>query len=110
MLNLHFPQNFKQHVRYPELVTLVESITNHKAMLVQKKQVLDNMIRASLIFTVCFYANTLSLLYFALQRLKENNALSVQKNTESIHLFLELASGELATRNIPNQQNSYSPH
>jgi len=110
MNTLNFPSNFKKSKRYKELENLVNSITNHKSMLVNEKHVLDNMVRASLMFTVCFWGNTLSLLHLALENLKQKNALAVKKDTTFIHLFLELASGELATKNIPTKQNIYSPH
>jgi len=92
------------------LANLVDSITNHESMLVKKKPILDNMIRASLLFTVCFYGNTLSLLHLALERLKQKSPLAVQTNIEFIHLFLDLASGEIATKNISNKEGTYSPH
>ncbi|NQV91964.1 DUF3050 domain-containing protein [Candidatus Woesearchaeota archaeon] len=110
MAQLNFPTNFKNSKKYNKLVNLVDSITNHESMLVKEKHVLDNMIRASLLFTVCFYGNTLSLLHLALGRLKERNSLAVQKDNEFIHLFLDLADGEIATKNIKTKEDTYSPH
>ncbi|GEM_PF-2843303 len=110
MLELNFPSIFKKSSLYPELVSLVESITNHEAMYVKEQHILENMIRASLLFTVCFYANLLSLLFFEVKRLKGKNPFAVQENTQLAYLLLNLSLGEIATKNIPTRKEFYCPH
>lgn len=105
-----FPESFKQGRKYARLVSLVKEITFHEAMKVREKHVLDNMIRASLLFTICFYSNTSSLLYHYLGRLGEKGFFRVKENTEFLRLFLDLAVGELATKNIKTNEDIYSPH
>lgn len=79
-------------------------------MEVGESHVLENMIRASLIFTVCFYGNLLSLLHFAVAELRGNNPFAVRINTTFLHLILELAGGELATKNIRTSAGDFAPH
>jgi hypothetical protein len=105
-----FPESFKRQPRFDDLLAIAEEITTHPAMKVHEPYVLENMIRASLIFTACFYGNLVSLLYFVVQDLRNPNPLAVRKNTRFLHLILELATGELATRNIRIDSGEFAPH
>lgn len=147
-----FPEKFKTHPRFPELIGLVRDITNHEAMKVGNENTRHNMMRASLAFTVCFYGNLHASLrgivdkaledaeeplHTPLMRLqtqlqehsfavhKENDTLHKalsdtiaalgedRSNHKLLHLFLDLANGELATQNIETETTKaghYSPH
>ena len=105
---LMFPPEFRRNLSFGKLQELVHEISNHKSMKVREKHVLENMIRASLVFTVCFYANLLASLKHIVDEKYKKNPFSVDKDNTLLHLFLELSSGELATNNISNQ--GYSPH
>jgi len=107
---INFPESFKRSKKYVELISLVKKITFHKSMEVKEGYVLDNMIRASLLFTVCFYSNTSSLLYHYLGELRKKSPLGVKENTDLLRLFLDLSLGELATKNIKTEEEFYSPH
>jgi Protein of unknown function (DUF3050) len=105
-----FPHKFQTNDKFRELVSLIDQITSHQAMRVSELHVLENMIRASLLFTVCFYGNLLSLAYFVLLDLRGNNSFAVPSQTKFLHLILELASGELATKNIKTASGEFAPH
>lgn len=108
---IRFPAAYRQHPKFAELERLVESITNHEAMEVREKHVLDNMIRASLAFTVCFYANLLVLAYNTLgDLLKNRSPFGVQEEMARLHFVLDLAAGELAASYPPSRRCRYGPH
>lgn len=107
---MQFSNKFQSNSRFPELVKLVTAINRHEAMKVGSPVVLENMIKASLIFTVCFYANLLTVLRGAAARTSSRSPFGVQWDTELLHLVLALASEELATDNIVTKQGGYSPH
>ena len=105
-----FPNTFKSNNLFLVLNKYVQIITNHEAMLINKPHILDNMIRASLAFTVCFYGNLLSCLNFTVLNLFRPHPFRISKNNENLYLFLQMALGELATKNIQTKDNCYSPH
>lgn len=109
MLN-DFPLSFRSHDRFPELEALVTAINRHEAMRVREPHILDNMIRASLAFTSCFYANLLVSLEGELQRLRGTSPFVVTRRTDQLHLLIALADEELATDNIETVQGGMSPH
>jgi hypothetical protein len=104
-----FPENFRKHEAFPKLETAVEAVINHPALRLRKQHVIDNMIRASLVFTVCFYGNLIRTLSFYLER-KAESPFAVDEDNGMLYLFLQLAIGELATKNIPTEKGLYSPH
>ncbi len=104
-----FPKLFKQQERFAELQKVTDEITNHPAMKVSEEYILHNMIQASLIFTVCFYSNLMAALHAVVKKLAKNNHF-VPTDNRVLHLFLQLASEELATKNIPTKDGLYSPH
>ena len=107
----NFPQKFSNHSRSKELADLVDSITNHDAMKLGNQYIIDNMIRASLTFTMCFYGNAhASLSHYMGKMHMEGSRLAVPANTETLHLWLDLANGELATNNIPTRKGDHCPH
>jgi hypothetical protein len=104
-----FPKSFKEHKRFAELEKVTEEINNHDAMKVREEYILHNMIRASLIFTICFYSNLLAALGSVVRKLSTTPH-HVPEDNKVLHLFLQLATEELATKNIPTEKNLYSPH
>lgn len=107
---MQFSNKFRSHSQYPELEALVTAINRHEAMKVGRPIVLENMIKASLVFTICFYANLLTVLRGAAARTSPRNPFAVQPDTELLHLVLALAGEELATDNIETKRGGYSPH
>lgn len=106
----NFPQNFRSHARFSELEALVLDITSHEAMRVGTPHCLNNMIRASLAFTSCFYANLLVALEGELKELHGCSPFVVTRRTDRLHLLIALADEELATDNIETKQGGMSPH
>jgi Protein of unknown function (DUF3050) len=108
-VNVHsLPKNFVTLPRYAELMRLVDEITDHPAMRVATPHCQENMMRASLAFTVCFNANLAACVKGALE---QRHPLIVRRDTSLLHLFLELAGEELATDNLPlGQAEAFSPH
>ncbi len=103
-----FPKKFRENKNFNDLKILVDSISNHEAMLIRQPYVLHNMIRVSLVFTVCFYGNLLATLRHIIEAKYVRHPFSIDKDNKLLHLFLELSSGELATNNI--FKDGYSPH
>lgn len=106
----YFPEKFSKHEKREVLEELITGIKNHEAMKLGEQYVLDNMIRASLVFTTCFYGNLHSSLTHYLGGMHNGSRLAVPSNTKQLHLLLELSRGELATKNIPTKAGNYSPH
>lgn len=105
-----FPEKFRTHKRSEELSRLVRSITEHEAMKVSKPHVRDNMLRASTAFTTCFYGNLCATLEHYMSSMHKGSRLAAKKNTQMLHLLLDLATGELATKNIPTHDDNHCPH
>ena len=106
----NFPDRFQDHPSFPELQRLIQSITSHSSMKLIEEHVTLNMIRASLAFTVCFYGNLIACLKFIVGTQLGRHPFAVEPNGTLLHLFLALADGELATKNIPTKNNSFTPH
>jgi hypothetical protein len=105
-----FPASFRSHSRFAELQALVAAINSHEAMRVGSPHILNNMIRASLAFTSCFYANLLVSLEGELKQLRGRSPFVVTRRTDQLHLLIALADEELATDNLVTKQGGMSPH
>lgn len=93
-----FPQAYRDHPRFAELVELVERIANHPAMHVATETVRRNMIQASLVFTVCFYGHLWSAFQFVFGSRERRGPFGVQQDLSLLHLLFELARDELTDK------------
>jgi hypothetical protein len=110
MTNLEqFPAAYREHSFSDMLAQTIDSVVNHSALKMETEDTCTNIVKAGLAFTSCFYGNLVGALCGYLQR-EQCSPLTVEHNTEVLHLLLDLASGELATKNIPTRAGNYSPH
>ncbi len=105
-----FPEQFRSHSRFYGLEEVTERIYRHPAVNLERPEALDNMVRASLLFTVCFYGNLLGCLRGYLSAALPEHPFAVQEDGTFLHLLLSLADEELSTNNIPMQRVSIGPH
>ncbi|OGD60906.1 hypothetical protein A3A71_03300 [Candidatus Berkelbacteria bacterium RIFCSPLOWO2_01_FULL_50_28] len=107
---LDFPGSFQADAKYPRLEAVTRRIYDHEAVnLVHPDRSIDNMVRASLLFTVCFYGNLLGCLRGYLSALPEH-PFAVQEDGTFLHLLLSLSDEELSTNNIPTKRTECGPH
>lgn len=106
---LDFPAQYRVHPNFHQLEEITLRIYDHDAVNLRDPAVIDNMVRASLLFTVCFYGNLLGCLRTFLDRLP-SHPFAVQEDGAMLHLLLSLANEELATENIKPQRVEVGPH
>ncbi len=105
-----FPDSFRQHSRFDRLEEVTLKLYNHPAVNLERPEAIDNMVRASLLFTVCFYGNLLGCLRGYLSAALPSHPFAVKEDGQFLHLILSLADEELSTDNIPMKRVSIGPH
>jgi hypothetical protein len=105
-----FPEKFRTHQRFDRLEEVTAKIYGHPAVNLERPEALDNMVRASLLFTVCFYGNLLGCLRGYLSAALPKHPFAVQEDGTFLHLLLSLADEELSTGNIPMKRTTIGPH
>ncbi len=104
-----FPNRLQNHRLFAELVRATRRVVEHPALSSTAQNVRENIVRSSLIATVCFYINLSACLRYELERIRGRSKFFVELNGTFLHLLLELCDGELATNNMPDA-SSYEPH